>query len=84
MKDLVLILGIMTIPFLGTTQEPLQPVKVQCQGKKADGMQCSRKQVKTYCWQHDPAALRCGVPTKGGTPCKRIVKTAGQHCSQHQ
>lgn len=59
--------------------------KAPCLGTTVKGVACSRNAAEgnSYCFQHNPAANHCSMPTKAGAPCKRTVKIAGAHCSQH-
>lgn len=76
---LLFVFALVISSFTGFSQD-----KKQCAATTKAGTQCQHKTPNQFCKQHDPAANRCGAPTKSGSPCKMLVKVAGTKCHNHK
>lgn len=88
MRQLLTLLAILFATALSAQQPAAQPanIKNQCTATASStGTQCKMKtdSPSGLCRLHDPATPRCGATTTAGQPCKRVVKTVGTRCAQH-
>ena len=60
--------------------------KQLCKGTTKKGTNCANRAIagSEYCRLHSPSAIRCGEPTKKGTPCQVVVKKEGEKCWRHK
>ena len=82
MKRIILTTLIMVMVGVEVLAQP----KPSCKGITLKSIPCKSTFVDStgYCKAHNPNAIRCGQPTKGGTPCKMKVKKSGDRCQHHK